>query len=292
MPEKQKQNNNQLSGYELSRNFFDWCYENPEKVNPNHPALYFFIIEHYNRMGWKEKFGLPTQMSMDAIGIKNWRTYKNTFEDLAEWGFINVIERSKNQYSATVIALVKNTKANTKALSKASQKHVQKHYKSIAVIDKPNNQELNNQEPEKSKSHSPEKSGAKQKSEFIFWKSFLSVWNEWYKTKFNGSYAFLEKDFAHLKKIYKFLERRSNEKKFEFTEENLLAAFKFFIDKAWEKDNWLRQNFSIPNVLSQFNQIANGNGQTNSKTSNKSDSQHLRQQVNEEFAKRYPQQQD
>ena len=290
MPEKKVQNTNGLSGYELSRNFFDWCYENTEKVNPNHAALYFFIIEHYNRMGWKEKFGLPTQMSMDAIGIKNWRTYKNTFENLVEWGFINVVERSKNQYSATVIALVKNTKANTKALSKATQKHVQKHYKSIAVIDKPNNQELNNQEPRLSKSHSPE-TGVEEKNGIIFWKSFVSVWNEWYQSKFNGAYAYMEKDFAHLKKIYKFLEKRANDKKFEFTEENLLAAFKFFLEQAWKRD-WLRQNFSIPNVLSQFNQIANGNGQKNSKTGNKSDSQHLRQQVNEAFAKRYSQQPD
>lgn len=254
---------NEINGYELSRNWFDWCYENPELVKPAHTALYFFIIEHYNRLGWKEKFGLPTQMSMDAIGIKNWRTYKSVFDDITEWGFINVIEKSKNQYSATVIALVKNTKANTKALSKATQKHIQKQRKSIAcstvVIDKPNNQEPNNQEPENfcdEKNSSPEK-----KSDLIFWKNFVNAWNEWYQTKFNGSYVYLSKDFAHLKKIYKFLESRAADKKFEFTEENLIAAFKFYLKKAWEKDDWLRNNFSVSNLLSQFNQIANGTNQ-------------------------------
>ena len=130
-----------LNGYELSRNWFDFCFENPEKITPSHTALYFFIIEHCNRLGWKEKFGLPTQMAMDAIGVKNWRTYSKSFNDLVSFGFINVIESSKNQYSATVIALVKNTKANTKALTKAIQKHVQKQSNSIAVIDKPFNQE-------------------------------------------------------------------------------------------------------------------------------------------------------
>lgn len=125
------------TGYELSRNFFDWCFENPEKVKPNHIAMYFFIIEHWNRLGQKDKFGLPMEMTKDAIGIKNYKTYSKTFEDLVEWRFIKVLERSRNQYSANVIALVKNTKANTKALSKASLKHSQKQVQSIVGIDKP-----------------------------------------------------------------------------------------------------------------------------------------------------------
>lgn len=125
------------TGYELSRNFFDWCFENPEKVKPNHIAMYFFIVEHWNRLGQKEKFGLPMEMTKDAIGIKNYKTYSKTFEDLVEWKFIKVLERSRNQYSANVIALVKNTKANTKALSKASLKHSQKQVQGIVGIDKP-----------------------------------------------------------------------------------------------------------------------------------------------------------
>ena len=130
---------NQINGYELSRDWFDFCFENPEKITPTHTALYFFAIEHCNRLGWKEKFGLPTQMCMDAIGVKNWRTFSKAFNDIVIWGFFKLIVKSKNQYSATVIAIVKNTKANTKALTKAMQKHVQKQSNSIAVIDKPYN---------------------------------------------------------------------------------------------------------------------------------------------------------
>lgn len=121
--------------FKLSRNWFDWCFENSEKVNPNHSALYFFCIEHCNRMGWKEKFGFPMEMAKDAIGIKNYRTYSKTFQDLIDWGFIKLVEKSKNQYSANVIAIVENTKANTKALDKAIQKHSQKHCTGIVGID-------------------------------------------------------------------------------------------------------------------------------------------------------------
>jgi len=130
-----------MNGYELSRKWFDFCFDNPEKIKPNHTALYFFAIEHCNRLGWKEKFGFPTEMAKDAIGIKNYRTYINTITDLVDWGFIKMIEKSKNQYSANIIALVNYTKATTKALDKATSKHStkqgQSNYKSIDSIDKP-----------------------------------------------------------------------------------------------------------------------------------------------------------
>ena len=134
-----------MNSYELSRNYFDWCFENPEKITPNHTAIYFFAVEHCNRLGWKDKFGLPSQMVMDAIGIKNWRTYIKAFNDLNEWGFFELVEKSKNQYSSNIIAIVKNTKATTKALDKAMQKHEQKQGQSIVSIDKPiNNITINN----------------------------------------------------------------------------------------------------------------------------------------------------
>ncbi len=137
-----------VNGYSLSRSFFDWTFENPEKITPTHIAMYFFIIEHCNRLGWKEKFGLPTTMVKDAIGIRNYRTYSNTLNDLVDWGFIIMIEKSKNQYSSNIIAIAKNTKADTKALDKALQKHSQKQSKSIVSINKllnnePDNNELN-----------------------------------------------------------------------------------------------------------------------------------------------------
>jgi hypothetical protein len=110
-----------MDGYSLSRQWFDWSFENPDKVTTNHCALYFFIIELCNRLGWKDKFGLPMEVTKEAIGIKNYRTYKNTLDDLVDWGFITIHQKSKNQYSATVIAIAENTKAKFKALSKAMQ---------------------------------------------------------------------------------------------------------------------------------------------------------------------------
>lgn len=116
-----------LDIYNLSRNWFNWSFENPDIVKPNHIALYFFCIEHCNRLGWKEKFGLPTSMAMEAIGIKSYNTYKKTLDEIVSFGFIQMIETSKNQYSSNIIALSKKAKAFDKALDKALIKHTTKH---------------------------------------------------------------------------------------------------------------------------------------------------------------------
>jgi len=119
-----------LTSYELSRKWFDFCFTNPEKITPLHSALYMFSIEHCNRLGWKEKFGLPTEMAKEAIGVKSWHTYIKAFNDLVEWGFFILIERSKNQYSSNIIALIKYDEALDEALDKALTKHVSKQLRS------------------------------------------------------------------------------------------------------------------------------------------------------------------
>ncbi len=136
--------------YELSREFFDWCFENPDLVTPSHIAVYFFAMEHCNRLGWKKKFGFPTTMAMEAVGIKSYNTYKKIMTDLVDWGFLIMVEKSKNQYSSNVIAISKIDKANTKALDKALTKHSTKQSKStvqsIDSIDKQYNNETKEQE--------------------------------------------------------------------------------------------------------------------------------------------------
>ena len=115
-----------LDYYTLMRNFWDFAFENPEVIKPVHCALYAFTVEHCNRLGWKQKFGLPASMVLDAIGIKSYSVYKKTFDDLVDFGFIEVIQYSKNQHSSNVVALKENYKANYKAYDKANTKHVAK----------------------------------------------------------------------------------------------------------------------------------------------------------------------
>jgi hypothetical protein len=121
-----------LDYFKLMRNFWDWAFENPEIIKPNHCALFAFIVEHCNRLGWKHKFGLPTTMAMEAIGIKSYNTYINTMNELVDFGLIEMIERSKNQYSANIVALLNFDKALDKALDKAFIKHTTKQRQSTS----------------------------------------------------------------------------------------------------------------------------------------------------------------
>ena len=78
-------------------------------------------------------------MVMDAIWISNYSSYKKWLEELVEWGFIKMIQVSKNQYSANVISLIQFVWSTDKALDKALIKHGTKQHikqdESIASID-------------------------------------------------------------------------------------------------------------------------------------------------------------
>ena len=75
-------------------------------------------------------------MAKEAIGIRSYNTYINTLNDLVEFGFIKLIEKSKNQYSSNIIALSNFDKAHDKALDKALIKHGTKQRESIDSINK------------------------------------------------------------------------------------------------------------------------------------------------------------
>lgn len=102
-----------VDGYSLSKQWFDFVINTNEMVRPIHGALYFWIIELNNRLQWKQEFGLPTDSSMQHIGIKGRQHYKKALDDLIKWGLIELISKSTNQYSPNVISLVLlDTKSN------------------------------------------------------------------------------------------------------------------------------------------------------------------------------------
>jgi hypothetical protein len=139
-----------MTGYELSKNWFDWAFENPDINSPTHTALYLWAVEKWNRLSQKEKFGFPASEAMEVLGIKSYNTYKKVFNELVKIGAIKLIQESKNQYSANIIALSKFNKAHDKALAKHMTKQVQSTSESIDSIDKPltiNQELINNPKP-------------------------------------------------------------------------------------------------------------------------------------------------
>lgn len=141
-----KSNNiEKLSGYDLMRKWFDFAFENQEKVCPTHTAMFSWFVELNNRMGWTEKFGSPASQTMAAIGLKSYNTYKKIFDELVRFGFVEVVSESKNQWSSCIIALSNFNKTLDKALDKALTKHTTKQsertIQRTSSIIKPLNQE-------------------------------------------------------------------------------------------------------------------------------------------------------
>jgi hypothetical protein len=138
-----------MNGYDLSRKYFAYKFENPNKLKSNHTELYFYIIDLWNRLGQKENFGLPTAVTMECLGVGSYNTYKKSLNDLIEFGFIKLVSDSKNQYQSKVIAISKIDKAldkaTIKALDKATIKALDKAPDSIdKQINNETKEQLNN----------------------------------------------------------------------------------------------------------------------------------------------------
>ena len=101
-------NNNQNSNrnwYVFARNFKLFAKNNPELIRPVHYALFFWIVELNNELRWPDKIFLPTRNAMSGIGTKDREMYYKILNDLEKWGFIKIIFRSSNQYTANQISL-------------------------------------------------------------------------------------------------------------------------------------------------------------------------------------------
>jgi hypothetical protein len=105
--------------YIYMRRWFEFAFSNPDKVRPVHVAVYTWHIELNNRMGWVRNFGSPASQTMAACGISSYNTYKTAFNDLIEWGFIEMIKKSENQYQSNIIALSNFDKSSDRSLDNA-----------------------------------------------------------------------------------------------------------------------------------------------------------------------------
>lgn len=108
-----------MNGYKLTRNWFDYKFENPSKVRAIHTDFYIYLVDQWNRLGKKDEFGLPTSYTMECLGIGSYNTYKKTLSDLVNFGFVKIVKDSKNQHISKIIALSKYDEANDKPTDKA-----------------------------------------------------------------------------------------------------------------------------------------------------------------------------
>lgn len=99
--------------FEIHKQWWEFSLSNPDKVRPIHTAIYFRAIEQCNVLGWQKKFGLPTYMTMQYIGISSHKSYFKAFKELIEWKFIKLIKKSVNHHNANIVSLVFLTLVDT-----------------------------------------------------------------------------------------------------------------------------------------------------------------------------------
>ena len=114
------------------KNYWAFAWDNPTKVTANHAGLLFFIINKNNSLGWKEVFGLPTEDTMQYLGIRKVQTYMKYLNDLIDFGFVKMVKKSRNQHHANQISLYVAMSINGKADGKATEKQL----KSKDTIDR------------------------------------------------------------------------------------------------------------------------------------------------------------
>ena len=115
-----------MNGYQLTRQWFEWRFNNPGKLSAGHAELYFYIVDRWNYFGQKAEFGLPRLHTMEVLSIGSRNTYKKLFGDLIEHGFIKLIRESCNQYHhSSIIGLSKFEQAPATPLETPTEQPIE-----------------------------------------------------------------------------------------------------------------------------------------------------------------------
>lgn len=128
----------ELNGYQLTTQWFKFCQSGEFVVRPIHTALYLYSIHLCNTLKWKINFGLPTDSTMGVLGMKNKKTYYLILQDLINFGFIKLVEKSINQHTANIICLPK------KRISTHSGTHLSTISGTVPIVKRINNKTLVN----------------------------------------------------------------------------------------------------------------------------------------------------
>ena len=109
-----------MNGYDLSHNFYEWAFSNREDFKPTVSALYFYLVEMCNTLGWKKEFSISAKECMEGMGVSGYNTYKNAYDVLCKHGFIKVVKKSCNHYQANVITLLNFDRVTNKVTDKVT----------------------------------------------------------------------------------------------------------------------------------------------------------------------------
>jgi hypothetical protein len=117
--------------------FYQWIEDNPDKVDPYITAVYFALLNRANKSGWKDKFAIILVDLQETCGINSRTTMLKTLSKLEDFGFLQTVSTTQNQYKNRVICLPLNEK-HLDSTWKPNEKHVKTtwtHNKTIKTLE-------------------------------------------------------------------------------------------------------------------------------------------------------------
>jgi hypothetical protein len=180
---------------------------------------------------------------MLAIGIKNRRTYYKALNDLVEWGFIEMLTKSTNQHTASIIALSSACVKN----AQASPRHIHKQVPGTAPIDK-----LLKQEETIKTNINPKEAD----SNFL-----IFDFQEEYKNANNITYVLKEEDYSAARQLSEIYKKETG-----ITDEAELRTSlqEYFKAVIRHPDNFHRTRMDLSYLVKNINKINNGLQNVNS----------------------------
>ena len=104
------QNSIYLMMFDYFNGFWKWVSDNPDKVDPSLCAVYFALLNRANKTGWKDSFAIILIDLQEDCGICSRTTILKVLSKLEEYGFVETISKTNNQYKNRVIRLPLNGK--------------------------------------------------------------------------------------------------------------------------------------------------------------------------------------
>jgi hypothetical protein len=233
-----------------------WITQEMNQLGTSEIAMYFYMLEIWNKTGWIGCFKRNNYKVMADLSIRSIKTLQSIRDRLQTAGILTFRQR--------------NGVANVEYVMNDLSKFYRGSGigKGIGSIEGsgigPGIVNINQTRPDQtSKSHSAadasaprEKSAKKQKASSKkntpapaakFWAPLVELWFTFNEEKYGARPTFHGADPRHFRKILDILEQRAINAGLQWTERIAHERLRAFLDIAF-KDQWMQQNFLLPHL--------------------------------------------
>ena len=248
-----------------------WLLRRSRRITSLQADLYYFLLNESNSRGegsdWENPLECANGLVCSSIGCSenSLADARNVLQQLGLITFTRGITKTKSPtYYLNICGIDRGKhRGNDRGNDRGNEANI--------IIG-----ETKQNKNKTSKSHCDADAPPPEKKETTeYWDVLVKVWFDFYGEKFVGDDNIPKKPVFNaaqgkkLKNIISNLKKSAKDSKLEWVEDRAVRYLKHFLIKAWEHDDWIRQNFELGNLLSKFNSITNSkkeNGKTNRDT--------------------------